>query len=112
MSLQSLLDRRMDVQRISTRTTNPAGDVERTYAARLNDKPCRVQPIPSSRSLEFLRMNIPATHRVYHDKSIVLTAEDRLVIDDVGYQVLSVEYATENGRPSVAIVEQLTELSV
>lgn len=107
MSLQSMLTQTMDVYLLAA-IRGEAGDTERTASLISSGVACRVQPLSSLEITTNGQWEIPPSHKVYFERGTVLESKHRLKIGSVWYDVLAVEYASEDNWPSKALVERVS----
>ena len=113
MSLASLLIHRMNVGRLVP-SVAPSTATVKDYPTFAQGVPCRLQPISSGKRSELLSKSIRASHTVYFAQGSVELDEQQCRVFIAGttgefraFNVVSVEYATEPGRPMVAIIDEV-----
>lgn len=106
MSLRSLLIEEMDVLE-KTSKRELSGDAATRRVVVKQGVPVRKQPLPSTKVLDLMRDGVRGTHRIYFQQGTELDERNQVEIGGTRFDLVSVEAASEPGRPNVAIVEEL-----
>ena len=110
MSFQSLLNTTMTIQRF-TRTQTDNMTPKRTFSAvaSITDVPARIEVLTFNEVIIQQRDGVRATHRVFHAPEHIIKEKDRLVIDNVNYDIQSAQLlqdATENHHGELIVLRR------